>query len=215
MLVPHRAHIPRVGLEQQFGHRIDTPAALTTDWTSGRVADVIHRSLDLEPCIAVIAGEVVFGHRGVLGHSKRGSSCRRLAWVSAALAAVAKKGQVIDIRRKPIALQCFLPDRLDNIVGKLDDFPAFAADQVMVAVLIEQLELPHATPKVCFGNHPQVAKKLQRAIDGGSIDSWRHFGDAAKDFFGGEMLPRIVKCSQDQQALRGGPLTDRAQVRRQ
>lgn len=72
---------------------------------------------------------------------------------------------MIDCDRKVVSLPHPIAKRCNDIVVQLEHSTAVATDQVVMAVIVEELEVAYAASEIRLGNQSKIAKKLQRPVD--------------------------------------------------
>jgi hypothetical protein len=95
----------------------------------------------------------------------------------------------------------------DELVIKEEHLSTGAADQVMVTVLIQDLEVAGASTEIGLAEQPKIAKEFQCAVNGGAIDDRTECFHALIDLIGGEVLAG-GEGAEDEQALWRHPLAN-------
>ncbi len=62
VVVPDRANVVRIGLEEELRRGVDAAGGLATKWTIGRLSSLMDRTLDIKRLLALVAPEIVSSH---------------------------------------------------------------------------------------------------------------------------------------------------------
>lgn len=76
---------------------------------------------------------------------------------------------MIDFRRKPVATQRRCAHWFEDIVIEVDNGSAVVADEMVMALMVENLVSPHPTAEVSFGNDAQISECFQGPVERGAI----------------------------------------------
>lgn len=131
--------------------------------------------------------------------------------VGGAGGAPAEDRQVIDGGVELVRIAQGLPEGRDQRVVELGDCAAAVTDQVMVAGLLDQLELAYPAAEVGLTHQAEVTKQFQRAVDRGTIDRRQLPLNPGKHLVGGDVLIGLQRA-QDHQTLRGHPMAGSSQT---
>jgi len=92
--------------------------------------------------------------------ARDGSPLRR------AIGAHAEDGEMVDGGSKSVLGADGVAKGLDQGIVHVKHVATFLANEVMVAGAAEELEMADTAAEIGFGDQPDVAKELERAIDG-------------------------------------------------
>jgi|GEM_PF-121779 len=122
-----------------------------------------------------------------------------------AIGAITKNRQVIDPRHKTILFADRIPQWHDQRIIHRDFALALQADQMMMQLRLQHLELADAPSKIRLAENPLIAETFECPVNRRAVDHQVRFQTFAH-IIGGKMLTR-PEDSQDRPALRGGSQT--------
>ena len=108
-------------------------------------------------------------------------------WLAAG--AAAEDRQVIEVGSESVVGDHPLAQGGDSGVIEIDHGAARGADQVVMRVVMDKLEMPHALTEVGFRNNAQIAQAFKGAVDRGEGDRRHDRRDPPVDRFRGDMSP--------------------------
>lgn len=117
---------------------------------------------------------------------------------------------MVNFGDEPIAIQRLAAHRFQYLVIEFHDRAAVVANEVMVAVLFEDLVLANATAEVSLRDHAKITEKLERAVHRRAVDHRGSRPNPSEDFVGCEVLIPIFEYRKNHQALWSRALTDGA-----
>ena len=106
-------------------------------------------------------------------------------------------------------LQGVAERRQHGVVEGIDGAAA-VADQVVMALGVDQLELADAAAEVGLADQAEITKQLERAVDRRAVDRRQPALDAAQYLVGGNVLIRL-QGAQDDEPLGGDALANGAE----
>lgn len=102
--------------------------------------------------------------------------------------AAAEDGEMIDLGSELVGIDDSLAERNDGFVVEHDHRPAFGADQMVVRLFLNQLEMAGAAAEIGFGDDAKIAQPLECPIDGREGDGREVGRHSPVDFLGGNVV---------------------------